>query len=125
MCEKYKADYCELLKEILCAEANISKCFDLLLSRTMIDEFSSIQDPTIKIKLLSKLVSCYNERTNSLGKLLYNYSDLIIILNQLRDSSFELNDNLGINSDEDMHEKEFNYDDEYKQIDKYNSDLDI
>ena len=125
MCEKYKADYCELLKEILCVEANIGKCFDLLLNRIMMNEFDSIQDPTIKIKLLSELLSCYSERTNSLGKLLYNYSDLIIILNQLSDSGLELNDNLGIDSDEDMHESEFNYDDEYEQIDKYNSDLDV
>lgn len=125
MCEKYKADYCEALKEILCAEANISKCFDLLLSRIIIDEFGSIQDSTIKIKLLNELLSCYNERTNSLDKLLYNYSDLIIILNQLRDARFELNDNLGMDSDEDINEQEFNYDDEYEQIDKYNSDVDV
>lgn len=113
MYEKYKEDYCEIIKEILCSEANISKCFDLLLNRIIVDWFDSIQDSQIKIKLLNDILSCYNERTNSLGELLYNYSDLIIILNQFSDVKKELNDNLEIDSDE------------YDQIHKYNSDLDV
>ncbi|WP_250673558.1 hypothetical protein LZ906_017660 (plasmid) [Paraclostridium ghonii] len=123
--KNYKKDYCELLEEILCSEANISKCFDLILSRTITECFDSIQDSHVKIKLLNEILSCYNERTNLLGKLLYHYSDLTIILNQFIDGRIELNDNLYTDIGENKYEQEFNDDHEYEQIDKYNSDLNL
>ncbi|GAA0715619.1 hypothetical protein GCM10008904_32640 [Paraclostridium ghonii] len=125
MDEKYKKDYCELMEEILCSEANISKCFYLLLSRTITECFDSIQDSQVKIKLLNEILNCYNERTNLLGKLIYHYSDLTIILNQFIDGRIELNDNLYTDIGENKYEQEFNDDHEYEQIDKYNSDLNL
>lgn len=89
--EKYKEDYFNIIKEILCTESNISKSFDVLLNKIILNEFDSIDDYNYKLNLIKDILRYHNERTYLLQKILHDYSNLITFSNEFKD--LKINDN--------------------------------
>ncbi|WGX77544.1 hypothetical protein QJS64_19980 (plasmid) [Paraclostridium bifermentans] len=66
--EKYKEECFNIIKEILYTESNISKSFDLLLNKIILNEFDSIYDYNYKLNLIKDILKYHNERTYLLQK---------------------------------------------------------
>lgn len=89
--EKYKEEYFNIIKEILFTESNISKSFDVLLNKIILNEFDSIDDYNYKLNLIKDILRYHNERTYLLQKILHDYSNLITFPNEFKD--LKINDN--------------------------------
>lgn len=123
--QKYKEEYFNILKEILCTESNISKSFDVLINKIILNEFDSIDDYNYKLNLIKDILRYHNERTYLLQKILHDYSNLITFPNEFKD--FKINDNTSkdnyINKNylnKDL--EELKIDDDYEIIDRYKVD---
>lgn len=119
--EKYKDECFNIIKEILCTESNISKSFDVLLNKIILNEFDSIYDYNYKLNLIKDILKYHNERTYLLQKILHDYSNLITFSNELKD--FKINDNMSKdnyikknNLNNDL--EELKIDDDYEIIDR-------
>lgn len=119
--EKYKEDYFNIIKEILCTESNISKSFDVLLNKIILNEFDSIDDYNYKLNLIKDILRYHNERTYLLQKILHDYSNLITFSNEFKD--LKINDNTSKdnyinknNLNKDL--EELKIDDDYEIIDR-------
>lgn len=119
--EKYKDECFNIIKEILCTESNISKSFDVLLNKIILNEFDSIYDYNYKLNLIKDILKYHNERTYLLQKILHDYSNLITFSNELKD--FKINDNISKdnyikknNLNNDL--EELKIDDDYEIIDR-------
>lgn len=123
--EKYKEAYFNIIKEILCTESNISKSFDVLLNKIILNEFDSIDDYNYKLNLIKDILRYHNERTYLLQKILNDYSNLITFPNEFKD--LKINDNTSKdnyikknNLNKDL--EELKIDDDYEIIDRYKVD---
>ncbi|WP_419743550.1 hypothetical protein [Paraclostridium dentum] len=123
--QKYKEEYFNILKEILCTESNISKSFDVLINKIILNEFDSIDDYNYKLNLIKDILRYHNERTYLLQKILHDYSNLITFPNEFKD--LKINDNTSkdnyINKNylnKDL--EELKIDDDYEIIDRYKVD---
>lgn len=123
--QKYKEEYFKILKEILCTESNISKSFDVLINKIILNEFDSIDDYNYKLNLIKDILRYHNERTYLLQKILHDYSNLITFPNEFKD--LKINDNKSkdnyINKNylnKDL--EELKIDDDYEIIDRYKVD---
>lgn len=119
--EKYKEEYFNIIKEILCTESNISKSFDVLLNKIILNEFDSIDDYNYKLNLIKDILRYHNERTYLLQKILHDYSNLITFPNEFKD--LKINDNTSKdnyikknNLNKDL--EELKIDDDYEIIDR-------
>lgn len=119
--EKYKEEYFNIIKDILCTESNISKSFDVLLNKIILNEFDSIDDYNYKLNLIKDILRYHNERTYLLQKILHDYSNLITFPNEFKD--FKINDNTSKdnyikknNLNKDL--EELKIDDDYEIIDR-------
>ncbi|MBS6509585.1 MAG: hypothetical protein KH369_15400 [Paraclostridium bifermentans] len=119
--EKYKEEYFNIIKEILCTESNISKSFDVLLNKIILNEFDSIDDYNYKLNLIKDILRYHNERTYLLQKILNDYSNLITFPNEFKD--LKINDNTSKdnyikknNLNKDL--EELKIDDDYEIIDR-------
>lgn len=119
--EKYKEAYFNIIKEILCTESNISKSFDVLLNKIILNEFDSIDDYNYKLNLIKDILRYHNERTYLLQKILHDYSNLITFPNEFKD--LKINDNTSKdnyikknNLNKDL--EELKIDDDYEIIDR-------
>lgn len=118
---KYKEECFNIIKEILCTESNISKSFDVLLNKIILNEFDSIDDYNYKLNLIKDILRYHNERTYLLQKILHDYSNLITFSNEFKD--FKINDNTSKdnyikknNINKDL--EELKIDDDYEIIDR-------
>ena len=123
--EKHKEEYFNIIKEILGTESNISKSFDVLLNKIILNEFDSIDDYNYKLNLIKDILRYHNERTYLLQKILHDYSNLITFPNEFKD--LKINDNTSkdnyINKNylnKDL--EELKIDDDYEIIDRYKVD---
>lgn len=119
--EKYKEEYFNIIKEILWTESNISKSFDVLLNKIILNEFDSIDDCNYKLNLIKDISRYHNERTYLLQKILHDYSNLITFPNEFKD--LKINDNTSKdnyikknNLNKDL--EELKIDDDYEIIDR-------
>ncbi|MDU2094459.1 MAG: hypothetical protein E7E88_13485 [Clostridium perfringens] len=119
--EKYKEEYFNIIKDILCTESNISKSFDVLLNKIILNEFDSIDDYNYKLNLIKDILRYHNERTYLLQKILHDYSNLITFPNEFKD--LKINDNTSKdnyikknNLNKDL--EELKIDDDYEIIDR-------
>lgn len=119
--EKYKEEYFNIIKEILCTESNISKSFDVLLNKIILNEFDSIDDYNYKLNLIKDILRYHNERTYLLQKILHDYLNLITFSNEFKD--LKINDNTSKdnyinknNLNKDL--EELKIDDDYEIIDR-------
>ena len=119
--EKHKEEYFNIIKEILCTESNISKSFDVLLNKIILNEFDSIDDYNYKLNLIKDILRYHNERTYLLQKILHDYSNLITFPNEFKD--LKINDNTSKdnyikknNLNKDL--EELKIDDDYEIIDR-------
>jgi len=113
--EKYKEEYFNIIKEILCTESNISKSFDVLLNKIILNEFDSIDDYNYKLNLIKDILRYHNERTYLLQKILNDYSNLITFPNEFKD--LKINDNTS--KDNYIKKNNLNKDLEELKIDDY------
>ncbi|MGL5651750.1 MAG: hypothetical protein ACRDDE_08335 [Paraclostridium sp.] len=118
---KYKEECFNIIKEILCTESNISKSFDVLLNKIILNEFDSIDDYNYKLNLIKDILRYHNERTYLLQKILHDYSNLITFSNEFKD--LKINDNTSKdnyikknNINKDL--EELKIDDDYEIIDR-------
>ncbi|GAA0103106.1 hypothetical protein UT300012_38210 [Paraclostridium bifermentans] len=119
--EKYKEEYFNIIKDLLCTESNISKSFDVLLNKIILNEFDSIDDYNYKLNLIKDILRYHNERTYLLQKILHDYSNLITFPNEFKD--LKINDNTSKdnyikknNLNKDL--EELKIDDDYEIIDR-------
>lgn len=119
--EKYKEEYFNIIKEILWTESNISKSFDVLLNKIILNEFDSIDDCNYKLNLIKDILRYHNEITYLLQKILHDYSNLITFPNEFKD--LKINDNTSKdnyikknNLNKDL--EELKIDDDYEIIDR-------
>lgn len=119
--EKHKEEYFNIIKEILGTEFNISKSFDVLLNKIILNEFDSIDDYNYKLNLIKDILRYHNERTYLLQKILHNYLNLITFSNEFKD--LKINDNTSKdnyinknNLNKDL--EELKIDDDYEIIDR-------
>lgn len=119
--EKHKEEYFNIIKEILGTESNISKSFDVLLNKIILNEFDSIDDYNYKLNLIKDILRYHNERTYLLQKILHNYLNLITFSNEFKD--LKINDNTSKdnyinknNLNKDL--EELKIDDDYEIIDR-------
>ncbi|WP_195336448.1 hypothetical protein [Paraclostridium bifermentans] len=119
--EKYKEEYFNIIKEILCTESNISKSFDVLLNKIILNEFDSIDDYNYKLNLIKDILRYHNERTYLLQKILHDYSNLITFPNEFKDLKFNDNtskDNYIKKNNLNKDLEELKIDDDYEIIDR-------
>ncbi|GIM33242.1 hypothetical protein [Paraclostridium bifermentans] len=123
--QKYKEEYFNIINEILCTESNISKSFDVLINKIILNEFDSIDDYNYKLNLIKDILRYHNERTYLLQKILHDYSNLITFPNDFKD--LKINDNTSKdnyinknNLNKDL--EELKIDDDYEIIDRYKVD---
>lgn len=119
--EKHKEEYFNIIKEILGTESNISKSFDVLLNKIILNEFDSIDDYNYKLNLIKDILRYHNERTYLLQKILHDYSNLITFPNEFKD--LKINDNTSkdnyINKNNlNKNLEELKIDDDYEIIDR-------
>lgn len=121
MGEKHKEEYFNIIKEILGTESNISKSFDVLLNKIILNEFDSIDDYNYKLNLIKDILRYHNERTYLLQKILHDYLNLITFSNEFKD--LKINDNTSTdnyinknNLNKDL--EELKIDDDYEIIDR-------
>lgn len=119
--EKHKEEYFNIIKEILGTESNISKSFDVLLNKIILNEFDSINDYNYKLNLIKDILRYHNERTYLLQKILHDYSNLITFPNEFKD--LKINDNTSkdnyINKNNlNKNLEELKIDDDYEIIDR-------
>ncbi|MBZ6007514.1 MULTISPECIES: hypothetical protein [Paraclostridium] len=119
--EKHKEEYFNIIKEILGTESNISKSFDVLLNKIILNEFDSIDDYNYKLNLIKDILRYHNERTYLLQKILHDYLNLITFSNEFKD--LKINDNTSKdnyinknNLNKDL--EELKIDDDYEIIDR-------
>ncbi|KGJ48005.1 hypothetical protein KD33_17235 [Clostridium sp. NCR] len=119
--EKHKEEYFNIIKEILGTEFNISKSFDVLLNKIILNEFDSIDDYNYKLNLIKDILRYHNERTYLLQKILHNYLNLITFSNEFK--ALKINDNTSKdnyinknNLNKDL--EELKIDDDYEIIDR-------
>ncbi|MGG2469245.1 MAG: hypothetical protein ACRDC3_04295 [Paraclostridium dentum] len=119
--EKHKEEYFNIIKEILGTESNISKSFDVLLNKIILNEFDSIDDYNYKLNLIKDILRYHNERTYLLQKILHDYLNLITFSNEFKD--LKINDNTSTdnyinknNLNKDL--EELKIDDDYEIIDR-------
>lgn len=119
--EKHKEEYFNIIKEILGTESNISKSFDVLLNKIILNEFDSIDDYNYKLNLIKDILKYHNERTYLLQKILHDYLNLITFSNEFKD--LNINDNTSKdnyinknNLNKDL--EELKIDDDYEIIDR-------
>lgn len=119
--EKHKEEYFNIIKEILGTESNISKSFDVLLNKIILNEFDSIDDYNYKLNLIKDILRYNNERTYLLQKILHDYLNLITFSNEFKD--LNINDNTSKdnyinknNLNKDL--EELKIDDDYEIIDR-------
>lgn len=119
--QKYKEEYFNIIKEILGTESNISKSFDVLLNKIILNEFDSIDDYNYKLNLIKDILRYHNERTYLLQKILHDYLNLITFSNEFKD--LKINDNTSKdnyinknNLNKDL--EELKIDDDYEIIDR-------
>lgn len=124
--EKHKEEYFNIIKEILGTESNISKSFDVLLNKIILNEFDSIDDYNYKLNLIKDILRYHNERTYLLQKMLHDYLNLITFSNEFKD--LKINDNTSKdnyinknNLNKDLEELKID-DDDYEIIDRYKVD---
>lgn len=119
--EKHKEEYFNIIKEILGTESNISKSFDVLLNKIILNEFDSIDDYNYKLNLIKDILRYHNERTYLLQKILHDYLKLITFSNEFKD--LNINDNTSkdnyINKNNlNKNLEELKIDDDYEIIDR-------
>lgn len=119
--EKHKEEYFNIIKEILGTESNISKSFDVLLNKIILNEFDSIDDYNYKLNLIKDILRYHNERTYLLQKILHDYLNLITFSNEFKD--LKINDNTSkdnyINKNNlNKNLEELKIDDDYEIIDR-------
>lgn len=120
MKEKHKEECSKIIKEILFTESNISKSFDELLNKVIVNEFDSISDYNNKLNLIKDILGYYNERTYLVQKILSDYLNLIEPSQEFKDFEFK---------SENTHKNYINADleklkayDDYQIIDRCKSD---
>lgn len=119
--EKYKEEYFNIIKEILWTESNISKSFDVLLNKIILNEFDSIDDYNYKLNLIKDILRYHNERTYLLQKILHDYSNLITFPNEFKDLKISDNtskDNYIKKNNLNKDLEELKIDDDYEIIDR-------
>lgn len=119
--EKHKEEHFNIIKEILGTESNISKSFDVLLNKIILNEFDSIDDYNYKLNLIKDILRYHNERTYLLQKILHDYLKLITFSNEFKD--LNINDNTSkdnyINKNNlNKNLEELKIDDDYEIIDR-------
>lgn len=121
MDEKHKEEYFNIIKEILGTESNISKSFDVLLNKIILNEFDSIDDYNYKLNLIKDILRYHNERTYLLQKILHDYLNLITFSNEFKDLNINGNtskDNYINKNNLNKNLEELKIDDDYEIIDR-------
>ncbi|WP_195948192.1 hypothetical protein [Paraclostridium bifermentans] len=120
MKEKQRDESSKIIKEILFTESNISKSFDELLNKVIVNEFDSISDYNNKLNLIKDILGYYNERTYLVQKILSDYLNLIEPSQEFKDFKFKSENTHKNYINTDL--EKLKVDDDYEIIDRCSSD---